>query len=182
MSLSAHEKTQFARLTAGLELGESSVLRKMAKKDKATAMHYVPLPSRGVVLLAIVFINFFVFAGSVLTNNGIAAILAGVFGTLLGAIAVRNATFSAKSAPRKTVRQVQRAGTESVDTSGYSPVSRIRVPPISKGIWIAMLLGLAAIAVCICFAIVGNFVAMEVTGVVSAFAIVLFGFFGGDRL
>lgn len=97
MSLSAHEKTQFERLTAGLELGEPSILKKMARKDKATAMHYVPLPSRSAVMLFIVLINFCVFAGSVLANNGTAALLTGVLGTLLCAVAVRNSITATSS-------------------------------------------------------------------------------------
>lgn len=103
MSLSAHERTQFARLTAGLELGDPSALKKMARKDKAAVMHYVPLPSRNIVLLIIVVINFCVFAGSVLANNGILASVTGVFGMLLTAVVVRNSingSFAIKRRPK----------------------------------------------------------------------------------
>jgi hypothetical protein len=49
MPLSAHERTQFERLTADLALDDSA-LKKMVKRDNATAMSYVPLPRFSTVL------------------------------------------------------------------------------------------------------------------------------------
>ena len=152
MSLSAHEKTQFELLTAGLELGDPSVLKKMARKDRATAMHYVPLPSRSAVMLFIVLINFCVFAGSVLANNGTAALLTGVLGTLLGALAVRNATFGKSSGRLRTARR-GRVATEkdfrSPSVGAFSALKAVAPLPI--------VLGLASIPVSFVFLLAHNY-------------------------
>jgi hypothetical protein len=90
MPLSAHERTQFERLTANLELGDSAALRKMRKKDRATAMSYFALPSRNTVLLMMIVLDVFVFVGSVLTRNVMLTNVSGVFGILLTAAVVLN--------------------------------------------------------------------------------------------
>lgn len=101
MSLSAHEKTQFERLTAGLELGDRTVLKKMARKDKATVMSYMPLPSRNTVLLVLAIINAFAFCGGVLTRNPLLTNIAGVFGVLLTASIVLNSANGSTAANHK---------------------------------------------------------------------------------
>ena len=44
MSLSEHEKTEFERITAGLSLGDPAVLKKMTKRERATAMSHFAIP------------------------------------------------------------------------------------------------------------------------------------------
>lgn len=61
MSLSEHEKTQFELLTTGLAFDDSD-LKKMMKREQATAMSFVALPriswlSREAVAIAMVFLG-----------------------------------------------------------------------------------------------------------------------------
>jgi hypothetical protein len=51
MALTDYEKTQFENLTANFAVEDASALRKMEKKDKATAMTFVALPSIHLILL-----------------------------------------------------------------------------------------------------------------------------------
>ena len=172
MSLSAHEKTQFERLTAGLELGDPSVLKKMARKDTATAMHYVPLPSRSAIMLAVVLINFCVFAGSVLANNGTAALLTGVLGTLLGAVVVRNATFPKSGLGQTATRE------RTTIIRDYS--SRSSKQANQKVAFSLMALGLASIPVSFGFLLAHNFPVSF--GIVSVGGLLIAGAgIAGDR-
>lgn len=89
MSLSAHEQIEFERLTADLQFHDSDI-RKMTRRDKATAMSYMALPTYNTMLMMFVFINVFVFVSAVLTHNVALTNVAGVLGGLLTAAVVIN--------------------------------------------------------------------------------------------
>ena len=69
MSLSDYEKTQFERLTTDLAVDDKSALRMMRKRDKASAMSYVALPSVTTILAILTCIGLLTCIGGLLSNN-----------------------------------------------------------------------------------------------------------------
>lgn len=82
MSLSEHEKMQFERLTAGLTFDDSD-LKTMRKRERATAMSYVALPSPRTILMALVVMTACAFVASILTRNVILITVSCAFSALL---------------------------------------------------------------------------------------------------
>lgn len=85
MSLSEHEKTQFELLTAGLTFDDSD-LKTMEKRERATAMSYVALPSPRTILMALVVMNACAFILSIVTRNVILINVNCAFSVLLTAV------------------------------------------------------------------------------------------------
>lgn len=69
MSLSDYEKTQFERLTTDLAVDDKSALRTMRKRDKASAMSYVALPSVTTILAMLTCIGLLTCVGGLISNN-----------------------------------------------------------------------------------------------------------------
>lgn len=100
MSLTAHERKEFERLTADIEFSNPD-LKKMVKRERATTMSYVALPSRNTILMALVLINVCFFVSGVLTHNVSMTNVAGVFGILLLAAVVLNSVNGSPVVNRK---------------------------------------------------------------------------------
>lgn len=69
MSLSEYEKTQFERITADLALDDKTALRTMNKRDKATAMSYVALPSVTMILIMLTCAGILATVGGLINHD-----------------------------------------------------------------------------------------------------------------
>lgn len=69
MSLSDYEKTQFERLTTDIAVDDKSALRTMRKRDKASAMSYMALPSVTTILAMLTCVGLLTCVGGLTSNN-----------------------------------------------------------------------------------------------------------------
>jgi hypothetical protein len=83
MSLSEYENAQFQTLTADFTIDDPSVLKKMGKRDKATAMSFVALPSLSLMLLVAEGIALLFTLAGRLTDNMNQMYISGAIGLLL---------------------------------------------------------------------------------------------------